>query len=95
MAKKHKCDECRAVALPQPRPPASDVVHEPGRVVGWDGFYWKHPTRHLVTRGMIIVDEGSRHFVSIALETKATHRDLSNDKWEECFEAYSIHWAMH
>ena len=70
-------------------------MHEPGRVVGWDGFFWKHPTRQLVTRAMIIVDEGSRHFVPIALETKATHRDLSNDKWEECFEAYSVHWAMH
>eukprot|EP00974_Lingulodinium_polyedra_P035895 3444255-Lingulodinium_polyedra.AAC.1 len=64
MAEKHVCEECRAVSRPQPKPPASNVTHEPGRAVGWDGFYWKHPTRQPMTRGMIIVDEGSRHFVA-------------------------------
>ena len=61
------------MALPLPRPPARAIVHEPGRVVGWDGFYLQRLKHAHLTRAMLIVKPSLRHAVAVELETQMSY----------------------
>ena len=61
-ARSFRCDACKSVSRPIPRPRAADICNEPGKVGAWDGFEWQNPVDKQWYLCVIFVDEGSMHF---------------------------------
>ena len=59
-AKLMHCTACRESARMLSRPVTSGKVMEPGAVLQMDNFYWKHHTKEVHVKGMLLVDASSR-----------------------------------
>ena len=70
--------------------PASLICQEPGKVLAMDGFSWTHPLGQRTCRGIILVDEGSRHFIIKILEYGRTEQDLGNSTAEEAINVVIV-----
>ena len=75
--------------------PASLICQEPGKVLAMDGFSWTHPLGQRTCRGIILVDEGSRHFIIKILEYGRTEQDLGNSTAEEAINVVINEWLPH
>ena len=96
LAAQLKRDACEEQATPGLRRMLSTVSHIPGRVCEWDAFYWRHPATGVQSRGLMMVDVGSRCPLAVIHETaKDQKTPVGNLTAKEAIRIFLLHWLPH
>ena len=92
MAKVWRCEACDALAPKVPSQVSGTTVYEPRQCLEIDNFEWKHPRNGIHSRGLCIVDSGTRLPIMMIFNTAPETHSIGANTADECTNALLLNW---